>query len=86
MKTFFASKTNWLGMITVLIGALGLVNDYLAHNAAWTVPGIIGIVIGVLTIVLRTFYTSDAIGTPKQVAMYQSQKLANNPFTGENPK
>ncbi len=65
MKTFFESKTNWMGMIVVLMGALALVMDYMQNNSTWTVPGIMAIVIGVLQIVLRTFFTDTAIDTPK---------------------
>lgn len=57
-KHFTLSKINWVGMISFIIGALGLLQTYelSAENMK-----IILTVTGILTIVLRTFFTTSSI-------------------------
>lgn len=57
-KTFFASKTNWVAIITVGIGALTALQQVglSAEQLGYVTAGI-----GVLNLVLRTLFTSTAI-------------------------
>ena len=57
LKSFFSSKLNWLGVIQVLMGSLELASN-IQHPSY---QGIINLVIGILTIILRTFFTSKPI-------------------------
>ena len=57
LKAFFSSKLNWLGMIQVAIGVLQLASN-IQHI---TVQTLILLVSGALTIILRTFFTSQPI-------------------------
>lgn len=64
MKSFALSKINWVGFITALIGILGFTSQLQlsAEAMKW-----IALITGVLTIVLRTFFTSTpvSLSTPK---------------------
>ena len=57
VKAFFASKLNWLGIIEVLIGSLDLIAS---QNPSTTISWIL-VFKGVLTIVLRTFFTATRV-------------------------
>jgi len=58
MKTIFESKTNWVAFITIVIGALTSAQQ-LEMSPEHT--GQLLSVIGVLTLILRTFFTSVPI-------------------------
>jgi len=64
MKHFLTSKINWVGIITALIGVLGLTSQLQLSDETmkW-----VALVTGILTIVLRTFFTSTpvSLSTPK---------------------
>lgn len=64
MKAWYDSKIVWVGVITTLLGVLGLFQEWYAKGD-FSVPGIIGFVIGVLLIVLRVWFTDTPIDTPK---------------------
>jgi hypothetical protein len=57
VKGFFASKLNWLGIIQVLIGTLEMVPEQDFNDpSAWTF-----VATGVLTLILRTFFTETKV-------------------------
>jgi SNF family Na+-dependent transporter len=62
MKAFFDSKTNWVGIITFLISIVtyfqGL--DWIQQNPK--IVAMIGMVLGVLTIILRMLSTEKISG------------------------
>jgi hypothetical protein len=62
MKHFALSKLNWVGAITALIGVLGLMNQL---NLSEQTMKIVMFTVGVLTIVLRTFFTSGPVSIEK---------------------
>jgi hypothetical protein len=64
MKAFYESKLFWVGAITTLLGVLQLFSEWYA-KADFSVPGIISLVIGILVIVLRVWFTDTPIDTPK---------------------
>lgn len=59
-KGFFASKLNWLGIITFLIGLLTFVQEWV-QNGDYSAMGIFALISGIVTIILRTFFTDTAI-------------------------
>ncbi len=58
MKTFWQSKTNWFNILSTLITVLGAVQGSVPPSA---MPWIV-FAIGVVNLILRTFFTSTAIG------------------------
>lgn len=64
MKSFTVSKINWVGFITAAIAILGLTNQLQLSSEAmkW-----IALITGVLTIILRTFFTSAPVSITKPV-------------------
>ena len=60
VKSIFASKTIWVGVIEILIGVLGLLATWL-NAGVYTPEAIVLLIVGILTIVLR-FLTSQPIG------------------------
>lgn len=66
-KSFLASKLNWLGIVTVAISTFTYLQEQplIAEN-----PGIvsaIGVVIGLLTIVLR-YFTIQPVNPPPPIS------------------
>jgi hypothetical protein len=61
MKPFYLSKLVWLGIIQTVIGALTIITDYLSTGKEFDAPGIIFIVMGILTVVLRIWFTEEPI-------------------------
>jgi hypothetical protein len=59
------SKIVWLGIIQTLIGALLEISDYLSTGKPFDALGIILIVIGILTVILRVWFTDTPIGSSK---------------------
>lgn len=64
MKSFTLSKINWVGFITAAIAILGLTNQLQlsAEAMKW-----VALVTGILTIILRTFFTSTPVLITKPV-------------------
>lgn len=60
MKSFFTSKLNWVGIITATIGFLGLATQL--DLSTETMKGVM-LATGVLTVILRTFFTDTRIRT-----------------------
>jgi hypothetical protein len=58
VKAFHLSKLNWLGILTFIAGA-GVYQGVLPPAAA---PYILAVA-GFATVIIRTFFTSTAIGT-----------------------
>jgi len=56
VKKWYESKLVWLGVLQTLIGILGLVADFL-DVGNFTAAGIVVLFSGVLTIVLRVWFT-----------------------------
>ena len=82
MKSFFASKTNWLMIFLTLIGALTEVAGFMSANPHPDASGIIMVIVGILGIVVRTWFTNTAINAPvltsisNMVALTQAAKQA----------
>lgn len=60
MKKWYKSKTVWLGVITTLIGVLGLVSDLLG-KATITPQDVVLLFSGVLGVILRVWFTTAPI-------------------------
>ena len=59
-KPFWKSKIVWLGIIQTVIGALGVAQDYMAKGVIGP-NEIILIATGILTVVLRVWFTSTTL-------------------------
>jgi len=59
-KAWYESKILWLGVITTLIGALQLVAEFL-KSGNFTPDAIVLLVVGVLGVVLRVWFTDTTI-------------------------
>jgi hypothetical protein len=58
MKSFTQSKINWVGIITVLIGALTAMQQLQLSTETMSY---IMVAIGILTTVLRTFFSGTTL-------------------------
>lgn len=56
VKGFFASKLNWVGIIQLVMGVLELMEQPPTDWTSWRF-----VITGVLTIVLRTFFTDTRV-------------------------
>jgi hypothetical protein len=66
-KSFLSSKINWAGIVTVALGAIPIIATFaklLVPNAAIIIDGAATMVVGVLIVIWRTFYTNTSISTP----------------------
>ena len=63
MKHYTKSKINWVGIITALIGVLGLTSQLDLSTEAMK---IILFVSGTLTVVLRTFFSGEPLSLTKE--------------------
>ena len=64
-KPWYASKVVWMGVITTLLGVLPLVNVYANVVAPQTVTIVAGtgaLISGILTVILRVWFTDTAVG------------------------
>jgi len=60
MKKWYLSKIVWAGILTVLIGAIPLVTEFL--EAGVYSPAAIGTVVtGVLVVIFRVWFTTEGI-------------------------
>lgn len=64
MKPFYSSKIFWAMLGQCLISVLLLVQEWYSKGD-YSVPGCIGLAIGVIVIVLRVWFTDAAISTPQ---------------------
>jgi uncharacterized membrane protein len=62
MGKFFASKINWLGIITVLIAVSDIIKNWGSTPVTW--QNVSGVVIGLLIVIIRTFTTQTPISKP----------------------
>ncbi len=62
MKPFYLSKLVWLGIIQTVLGALAVVSEFLQSGKPIDPLGIILIVSGILTAVLRIWFTDTPVG------------------------
>lgn len=62
MKHFSLSKINWLGIITAAIGILGLANQL---DLSPETMKIVMTVTGILTVILRTFFSGTQLTIKK---------------------
>lgn len=59
-KKFYLSKMVWLGIIQTLIGSLGLIAEFL-QKGEFSPASTVILFSGVLTVVLRVWFTDSAI-------------------------
>ena len=64
MKGFFASKLNWLGLLTLLLGLLQALQGAPLIQEHPIIAAALVSVIGFITVVLRTFATNTEIKNP----------------------
>lgn len=62
MKHFSLSKINWLGIITAAIGILSLADQL---NLSPEAMKIIMVITGILTVILRTFFSGTQLTIKK---------------------
>lgn len=60
-KSFIASKLNWLGIIAALVGLEEFLKNFDFSDMTW--KGWVTFGIGILTVVLRTYFTSKPIAS-----------------------
>lgn len=60
MKAWYESKIVWVGVLETAIGALQLFSEWYSASD-FSVPGVVNLVIGVLLIVLRIWFTDTEI-------------------------
>lgn len=72
MKSWYESKVVWAMVVQSVISILLLVQEWYS-TGDYSIPGIIGLVIGVLVIVLRVWFTDQPIDTPKMRAIWFDQ-------------
>jgi membrane-bound ClpP family serine protease len=75
MKKIYLSKINWAMVLLAAIGILQIVQEWYAKSD-FSVSGIVTLAIAVLVFCLRTFYTDQAIDTPKARAKLIDQSGA----------
>jgi hypothetical protein len=64
-KPWYQSKIVWLGILTTLLGVFPLVNEYVkivAPAAVIVVDATLVLVAGIVTAVIRIWFTDTAIG------------------------
>lgn len=70
MKKFYESKIFWAMAIQAVVSSLMVAQEWYSKGD-FSIPGIIGLVIGVLVIVLRVFFTDTPIDNPKMRAVWE---------------
>lgn len=60
-KPFYLSKLVWLGIVQTLLGALSVIASFLQSGKPLDPLGIVLIVSGILTVVLRVWFTDEPI-------------------------
>lgn len=79
MKSWYTSKLVWLGVVQSLISILMLAQEWYARGD-FSVPAIIGLVIGALMVVLRVWFTDMPIETPKAIDKLSNQRMDEMKF------
>lgn len=59
-KVWYESKTVWLGIVQFLIGAFGLLAEFL-NKGDFSPASVVVLLSGVLVVVLRVWFTDTAI-------------------------
>jgi len=59
-KPWYQSKIVWLSVITALISGLEIFSEWYSKGD-FSIPGIISLIISILLIVVRVFFTSTVI-------------------------
>ena len=59
-KSWWASKMNWFGVLTSVSGSVELVAHYIEKGNV-SVSGVLLLIVGIVNIVLRTFFTDKPI-------------------------
>jgi len=72
MKAWYTSKILWAGVVGFLISALQIFSEWYARND-FSVTGITTLVISLLVVVLRIWFTDMPIETPKAKAQLVDQ-------------
>jgi hypothetical protein len=60
-KQWYLSKLVWLGVIQTLLGVLAVVSDFLQSGRAFDAAGVVLIATGILTVILRVWFTDTEI-------------------------
>ncbi len=74
MKNWYQSKIVWASVVMFLISALQLFQGWYAAGD-FSVPSIIGLVVSILIIVVRVWFTDTAIDTPKARAKQIDERM-----------
>lgn len=61
VKSWFTSKLIWLGILETLVASLSLVAEFIQKNTV-DASSFIMLATGILTIVIRKWFTNTAIG------------------------
>lgn len=61
MKPFYLSKLVWLGIVQTLLGSLSVIASFLQSGKPLDPLGIVLIVSGILTVILRVWFTEEPI-------------------------
>ena len=69
MKAWYESKIVWAMVVQSLISVLLLVQEWYTKGD-FSVPGCIGLAVGILVIVLRVWFTDEPIDNPKMRATW----------------
>lgn len=72
MKAWYQSKVVWVGVISTLLGVLQLFAEWY-DKGDFSVSGVVALVIGVLVIILRVWFTDTPIDTPKMRATWADE-------------
>lgn len=64
MKNWYESKVIWAMVVQSLISALLLAQEWYSQGD-FSIPGIIGLVVGILVIILRVWFTDTPIDVEK---------------------
>lgn len=60
-KKFYESKLFWLGIVQTLLGALAVISEFLQSGKPFDPLAVVLIVSGVLTVILRVWFTDTPI-------------------------
>ena len=59
-KYIWESKTNWFGVLTALAGSITIISEYI-KSGDMSLPGWMMVVVGIINVILRTFYTKAPV-------------------------
>jgi len=78
MIPWYKSKLVWQNIFITAIGVAMLIADYWTKTPVLTVPGIATLLAGVFGIIVRVWFTTDMIDTPKAQARIDAANLASD--------